>query len=60
MCGRPDVIDGYCCRDHRAIHAHQTEAAMLRATLLEIVALGPDGAWYVELARAGHLRTVRT
>lgn len=60
MCGQLDVVDGFCCLDHREIYAHQWEAAMLRATLLEIIQLGEDGSWYVEMARHGHLRAARS
>ena len=60
MCGQPDLIDGYCCTDHREIHVREHEAATLRQTLLQIVALGEDGAWYVEMARAAHTGTARS
>ena len=60
MCGKPDVIDGYCCADHREIHVREKEAAALRATLLELVQLGEDGTWWTEMARTGHLRAVRS
>jgi hypothetical protein len=60
MCGEPDVIDGYCCVDHRSIHVRETEAAQLRQALLEIVHLAPAGSWYGKLALAAHLRVPRS
>ena len=60
MCGKPEVVDGFCCEDHREIAIREEEAMSLRHTLLEIVALGEEGSWYVEMARQGHLRSKRT